>query len=263
MGYIQSGASLPTFRPDKGVPLRLGRRGALVHNAETLAHVAMIARTGPEAFRAHGPVEDPGTSLVTISGAVEHPGVVEIDRGTPLAEIAARATPVGTPQALLVGGYGGSWVGPDRLRDALRLAVAAHRRRDRGRRHRGRARGGRLRRRRVGPRRRTTWPSRAPVSAARASTGSRPIADDMARLARGQVDAGLLERLRRRLAEVNGRGACRHPDGAVTLVRSALSVFAHDVRVAPARHAVPTLEPPDRAAVPRPCWRWPEPCCAS
>ena len=112
MGYIQSGASLPAFRPDKGVPLRLGRRSALVHNAETLAHVAMIARTGPEAFRAHGVVEDPGTSLVTVSGAVEHSGVVEIDRGTPLAEIAARATPTGAPQALLVGGYGGSWIGP-------------------------------------------------------------------------------------------------------------------------------------------------------
>ena len=83
-----------------------------MHNAETLAHVAMIARTGPDAFRAHGLVEDPGTSLVTISGAVEHPGVVEVDRGTPLIDIANRAGPIGPPQALLVGGYGGSWVAP-------------------------------------------------------------------------------------------------------------------------------------------------------
>ncbi len=72
----------------------------------------MIARTGPEAFRAHGVVEDPGTSLVTVSGAVEHAGVVEVDRGTPLADIVARATPNGPIRALLVGGYGGSWVGP-------------------------------------------------------------------------------------------------------------------------------------------------------
>ena len=110
--WVESGQSLPSFRPDKGTALRIGRKGALVHNAETLAHVAMIARTGPDAFRAHGLVEDPGTSLITISGAVEHPGVVEIDRGTPLIDIVNRATPTGAPQALLVGGYGGAWVGP-------------------------------------------------------------------------------------------------------------------------------------------------------
>ena len=56
------------------------------------------------------------------------------------------------------------------------------------------------------------------------------IADDMTRLARGQVDAGLESRLERRLREVVGRGACRHPDGAVNLVRSALQVFAADVQ---------------------------------
>ena len=55
------------------------------------------------------------------------------------------------------------------------------------------------------------------------------IADDLTRLARGQVDPGLMARLERRLGEVDGRGACRHPDGAVNLVRSALNVFAADV----------------------------------
>ena len=55
------------------------------------------------------------------------------------------------------------------------------------------------------------------------------IADDLTRLARGHVDRGLIARLERRLREVDGRGACRHPDGAVNLVRSALNVFAADV----------------------------------
>jgi NADH:ubiquinone oxidoreductase subunit F (NADH-binding) len=56
------------------------------------------------------------------------------------------------------------------------------------------------------------------------------IAEDMVRLARGEADPGLLVRLHRRLREVEGRGACRHPDGAVNLVRSALQVFSTDVR---------------------------------
>ena len=55
------------------------------------------------------------------------------------------------------------------------------------------------------------------------------IADDLTRLARGQADAGLMARLERRLRQVDGRGACRHPDGAVNLVRSACSVFAADL----------------------------------
>jgi NADH:ubiquinone oxidoreductase subunit F (NADH-binding) len=229
VGYVRSGSSLPTFRPDKGIPLRLGRRGVLVHNAETLAHVAMIARTGPEAFRACGVAEDPGTSLVTISGAVRQPGVVEIERGTPLADMAARAMPTGSPQAFLVGGYGGSWVGPAdfstpyaslSLRtigatagvgilvvlgpDACGIAETA----------------------RIA----SYLAGQSAGQCGPCVYGLPAVADDMARLARGHVDAHLMERLGRRLAEVNGRGACRHPDGAVSLVRSALSVFADDVR---------------------------------
>ncbi len=55
------------------------------------------------------------------------------------------------------------------------------------------------------------------------------IADDLGQLARGDMDGALMPRLLRRLGEVSGRGACRHPDGAVSLVRSTLRVFATDV----------------------------------
>ena len=55
------------------------------------------------------------------------------------------------------------------------------------------------------------------------------IADDLTRLARGQVDPGSWRDCDDGCGEVDGRGACRHPDGAVQLVRSALQVFAADV----------------------------------
>jgi NADH:ubiquinone oxidoreductase subunit F (NADH-binding) len=233
--WVDSGRSLPSFRPDKGIALRIGRHGALVHNAETLAHLAMIARTGPAEFRARGLAEDPGTSLVTVSGAVEHPGVVEVERGTPLIDIARRAVPPGQPQALLVGGYGGAWVGPEHfgtpyasfsLRaigatagvgvvvvlgpDACGLAESA--------------------------RIVTYLAGQGAGQCGPCVYGLPAMAGDLTRLARGDGDPGLLVRLDRRLREVDGRGACRHPDGAVHLARSALGVFAADV----AAHAAGT-----------------------
>jgi NADH:ubiquinone oxidoreductase subunit F (NADH-binding) len=65
--WVESARSLPVFRPDKDMPLRIGKRPALVHNAETLAHAALIARHGPAPFRARGLTEEPGTCLVTVS----------------------------------------------------------------------------------------------------------------------------------------------------------------------------------------------------
>jgi NADH:ubiquinone oxidoreductase subunit F (NADH-binding) len=252
--WIDTRRSLPTFRPDKGNALRIGRRAALVHNAETLAHVALIARAGPDAFRAHGPVEDPGTSLVTISGAVEHPGVVEIARGTSLVEVADRASMVGTPQAFLVGGYGGAWIGPEHfVTPYASLSLRAI----------GATAG-------VGvvvvlgsDGCGVTESARVAHYLAQQSSGQcgpcvyglPAIADDMARLARGQADPGLLVRLQRRLDQVDGRGACRHPDGAVNLVRSALGVFAADVS-AHARGAVcPHWNRPSQLRFPDPSRR--------
>jgi NADH:ubiquinone oxidoreductase subunit F (NADH-binding) len=226
--WIDDQRSLPVFRPDKGIPLRLGKRPVLVHNAETLAHIALIARNGPEGFLARGLVEEPGTSLVTLGGAVAQPGVVEVDRGTPLFEIVRRGTPVEPAQALLVGGYGGNWVGPEHFDTpyaslSLRTIGASA----------GVGVISVLGEHSCGV---TETAHIARYLAGQSSGQCGPcvfglpaIADDLALLARGQADRGLMARMARRLDQVDGRGACRHPDGAVSLVRSALAVFAHDV----------------------------------
>jgi NADH:ubiquinone oxidoreductase subunit F (NADH-binding) len=225
--WVDSGRSLPSFRPDKGVGLHIGRRPVLVHNAETLAHIALIGRYGAASFRARGLTEEPGTTLVTVTGAVTHPGVVEVDRGTPLLDIVARAQPADPLGAILVGGYGGTWVGPEGfdtpyaslpLRTigassgvgvlvALEASACGVAETARIARYLAQQSSGQC-----GP----------------CVFGLPAIADDLALLARGAADRTLIARLARRLDEVDGRGACRHPDGAVAMVRSAMLVFAAD-----------------------------------
>jgi hypothetical protein len=44
----------------------------------------------------------------------------------------------------------------------------------------------------------------------------------------GRVKGDILARLTRWAGDVEGRGACRYPDGAVRFLRSALQTFAND-----------------------------------
>lgn len=88
--------------------------GALVHNAETVANVALLARHGAEWFREHGTEDAPGTMLLTITGAVFQPGVYEAPVGITLGEALALAGGRNLPAAAaLVGGYAGIWVDID------------------------------------------------------------------------------------------------------------------------------------------------------
>jgi NADH:ubiquinone oxidoreductase subunit F (NADH-binding) len=228
VNWIASGRSLPQFRPDKSSPLIIGRRPVLVHNTETLAHLALIARHGPQPFRARGTAEEPGTCLVTIGGAVTNPGVVEVDRGTPLWDIVTRSAPVESVQALLVGGYGGTWLGSPFFATpysstALRsvgasagvgvLEVL-------GTSTCGVAESARIARFLAGQSSGQCGPC---------VLGLPAIASVLEDLADDSHIPDHLPRLQHLLGQVYGRGACNHPDGAVRMVRSALGVFADDV----------------------------------
>ncbi len=227
VNWVGGGGAIPTFRPQKGTPLRIRRRPALVQNAETLAHVALIARHGSDWFRMVGPPEAPGTSLVSASGALERPGIYEVALGTPVSEILRQAGSAESPAAVLVGGYGGTWLGPGLLETPYApgpLAAA------------GSAMGagvlGVLGASTCGVAETARIASyMAAESAGQCGPcvyGLPAIAADLALLARGHADRSVLERLRRHLEAVAGRGACRHPDGVVRLVRSAVAVFAAD-----------------------------------
>jgi NADH:ubiquinone oxidoreductase subunit F (NADH-binding) len=227
--WLNGGEAKPAPAPPR--PFEKGVNGVptLVDNVETLAHLALIARYGPRWFRQAGTPDAPGTMLITAGGAVASPGVHEVQAGTPVGEVLARC---GAPDdaAVLIGGYFGTWhqvrevgrlpLGPAGLRPAgaspgagVLLALPA-----------------------VGCG--LTETARILAYLARQSAGQcgpctfglPAIASDFAQLARGRPDGDVLERLDRRLAVIPGRGACRHPDGAVRLAASALRTFAADAR---------------------------------
>ena len=108
--FLNGGPPKPTFTPPRPFERGVGGAPTLVQNVETLAHLALIARFGPAWFRELGTATEPGTTLVTISGAVARPGIHEVARGAPLRElIAAAGGATEHISAYLVGGYFGTW----------------------------------------------------------------------------------------------------------------------------------------------------------
>ena len=84
--FLNGGSGKPTFKPPRPFERGVGGAPTLVHNAETLAHMALIARFGPAWFRQIGTPAEPGSALLTVSGAVRRPGVHEVALGSPLVD---------------------------------------------------------------------------------------------------------------------------------------------------------------------------------
>ena len=61
--------------------------------------------------------------------------------------------------------------------------------------------------------------------------GLSAVADDLLQIARRGDSVAAHRNLERRLPQLDGRGACRHPDGAVRLIASALRVFRSEVEL--------------------------------
>jgi NADH-quinone oxidoreductase subunit F len=123
----------PEQRPPYPSESGLHGHPTLVHNVVTLAAVPWIVTNGPEAYRAIGDPDAPGTVLVQVSGAVATPGITEIPTGTTLRELLGQAGGVAegySLKAVLVGGPTGGLL-PEELLDtpytfdALR-ATGAH-----------------------------------------------------------------------------------------------------------------------------------------
>lgn len=228
--WLNGGEARPLSSRQRPFERGVRRRPTLIDNVETLAHIALIARLGPAWFRQAGLADAPGTMLATVSGAVHHPGVYELAVGTPIAELLAWSRAAPDAAAVLIGGYFGTWhearsvagspMSPQWLRQAgaspgagvlIVLPEAAC-----GLSETARVLG--------------YLAGQSAGQCGPCAFGLPAIAADFADLAIGRADGAVLERLERRLGVLTGRGACRHPDGAVRLAASALTVFAADAR---------------------------------
>ena len=108
---LNGGPGKPTFAPPRPFQKGIGGAPTLVQNAETAAQLALIARHGAEWFRGLGTAAEPGSALVTLTGAVAHPGVYEIPLGAALDDLVAAAGGLAAPvRAYLIGGYFGTWI---------------------------------------------------------------------------------------------------------------------------------------------------------
>jgi NADH:ubiquinone oxidoreductase subunit F (NADH-binding) len=227
--WLNGGDAKPTFIPPR--PFERGVRGrpTLVNNVETLAHLALIARFGAGWFRRLGSSDDPGSALVTFTGDVVGPGVCELPLGIPLPE-ALRVAGVGSePQALLIGGYAGTWI-PGSAGARVRLDRTSLR-------ALGASLGcGVITVLGPGSCGLTTaalvarWlAGQSAGQCGPCANGLPAIAQAMEALVAGDRRRRREEQLRRWLDQVEGRGACHHPDGAARFVRSALTVFSKEI----------------------------------
>ena len=87
----------------------------LVQNVESLAHASLIARFGADWFRRVGTEGSPGTALLTVTGCWPEPRVLEAPLGVRLGDILGLGTDATRSIAgVLLGGYGGGWIATDR-----------------------------------------------------------------------------------------------------------------------------------------------------
>jgi NADH:ubiquinone oxidoreductase subunit F (NADH-binding) len=226
VNFLNGGSPIPTFTPPMVFQQGVARRPTFVGNAETLSHLALIARYGPDWFRELGTPSQPGSALVTLSGPVVNPGVYEIEYGATLTSLIDAAGGAATRlRAALLGGYGGSWVGGEHLH-GLALSdehLAPH----------GASLGAGvvlLLSQDACP---VTETARILRWLADQSSGQcgpcihglAAIAESAEELACGGAQPNADRRLTRLADLVRGRGACRHPDGAARLLQSAIDAF--------------------------------------
>ncbi len=229
---INGGPAIPTPAPPRTSERGVHGRPTLVNNAETLAHLATVMAHGVDWYRSMGTADEPGTRLVSLTGALPGPVVCEIEPGASLLEVfEANGGDPSLVSGVLIGGNYGTWLPPADAfgarisnaslkplgaspgcgvlyflpRDACGLAAVAEI---------------------------AAWFSRESAGQCGPCVFGLPaIARAMRAVVTGTGGDPMLARVQQLAAEVLGRGGCNHPDGAVKMVRSGLAVFADEIQL--------------------------------
>lgn len=227
--WLDGGPIRPLSTPPRPFERGVAGRPTLVLNVETLAHVALIARYGDAWFRGLGPSHAPGTTLMTVTGAVANGGVAEVAMGSTLQAVVEACEPHSQPGMVLAGGYFGGWI-PWESCAGLRVDPLQLKESGAG----------------LGAGILIAAPEGTCVIAETARivsylagesagqcgpcfNGVSAVADDLGRLC-SRPDGGIATaRLRSRISMIEGRGACALPDGVRRLVASVLDGFPDHV----------------------------------
>ncbi|MGY0486602.1 NADH-ubiquinone oxidoreductase-F iron-sulfur binding region domain-containing protein [Streptomyces sp. WG-D5] len=222
------GPPMPPGRKVRASDSGVGGAPTLLSNAETFAQLAVAARTGAERYCRTGLHDEPGTVLLTLSGAVARPMVLEVPSGVPLRYVLQLAGAPALPQGVLTGGYHGKWLDGMGAQDAIVSRASLE------------ASGGALGAGAILPIGPETCPLGEALKVAQwlasESAGQcGPCYLGLPAAARGLEDVlngggpTALEALREVTRAVKRRGACKHPDGSAAFIESTISAFTDDL----------------------------------
>jgi NADH:ubiquinone oxidoreductase subunit F (NADH-binding)/ferredoxin len=225
---MNGGPSFPPGRRTRAAESGVQGLPTLLSNAETYIQLAIAARLGPERYCATGLPGEPGTVMLTLSGQVARPMVIECPTGVPMRYILQLAGAPPVPQGVLTGGYHGDWMDATSVGSALISRESM------------KSLGGALGAGAILP----IGPETCPLGealkvaewlAAESANQCGPCKLGLPAAASGLADVingggpASLEALREIIGAVKGRGVCKHPDGSARFFASTLSAFTDDL----------------------------------
>lgn len=253
VSYLDGHGAIPRRSAVVAAQCGVANRPTIVNNTETLAHIALIARYGARWFGEAGTREAPGSTLITLSGAVTVPGlVVEILGPVQLGRVLETVGGLDTvPSAVLLGGYEGTWISGEA---AWRAPLDRHRLRASGaplgcglvavlaETACGIAETARL----------LDWlAGQSSGQCGPCVFGLPALGELFASVAAGTAGRRDVRQLDELAASIRGRGACAHPTGTVTLLESALETFDSELQLHLRGKSCDTIGGPHHFVLPR------------